>query len=385
MKIYFKKKVSLIIILILFYFVYTPLFIYKEIYNNIGYNYDLNETLFQAAKHSHYFVSNSHNGILTQKIPYKINKNPELSVIIPMFNSEKYIKRAILSVQNQNYTNFELIIINDCSIDNSIKIVNKLSRTDKRIKIINNIKNMGLFYSRCIGVLESKGKYILPLDSDDMYLVHDTLYFTSIELKKNNIDFLMFRGILSFNYSNFFINKDLKLFRDDIKRNEIIYQPSIGKNCYMQCSLQATCIFHKLYRKAINVYGKIHLYDHITYFEDCIMNYIIHQYAESFEKYIKIGYLYIYRESSSSHTESYINKIKSQIYYIEVLYNYSKYSKENRLLGIRDLIDLMKTKHFKEAIEDQKIKALLNSLLDLIKLDKSVSTKNKTFIELGIA
>ena len=385
MKIYFKKKVSLIIILILFYFVYTPLFIYKEIYNNIGYNYDLNETLLQAAKHSHYFVNNSHNGILTQKIPYEINKNPELSVIIPMFNSEKYIKRAILSVQNQNYTNFELIIINDCSIDNSNKIVNKLSRTDKRIKIINNIKHMGQFYSRCIGVLKSKGKYILPLDSDDMYLVHDTLYFTSIELKKNKVDFLIFRGIRSLNYSNFFINKDLKLFRGHIKRNEIIYQPSIGKNCYMKCSLQATCIFYKLYRKVINVYGKIHLYDHITYFEDCIMNYIIHQYAESCEKFIKIGYLYIYRESSSSHSEFYINKIKSKIYYIEVLYNYSKYSKENRLLGIRDLIDLMKEKHFKEAIEDQKIKSLLNSLVDLIRLDKSISTKNKTFIELGIA
>ena len=153
----------------------------------------------------------------------------------------------------------------------------------------------------------------------------------------------------------------------------------------MNCLFHATCIFHKLYRKAINVYGKIHLYDHITYFEDCIMNYIIYQYAESCEKYIKIGYLYIYRESSCSHTELDINKIKSKIYYIEVLYNYSKYSKENRLLGIRDLIDLMKEKHFKEAIKDQKIKDLLNSLVDLIRLDKSISTKNKTFIELGIA
>ena len=185
MKIYFKKKASLIIFLILFYFLCTPPFIYKAIYNNIDNNYALKETLLQAAKRSHYFVNNSQNGILTQKIPYEINKNPELSVIIPLFNSEKYIKRAILSVQNQNYTNYELIIVNDCSIDNSIKIVNKLSRIDKRIKIINNIKNMGIFYSRCIGVLKSKGKYILTLDNDDMFLIHDTLYFINIELKKN--------------------------------------------------------------------------------------------------------------------------------------------------------------------------------------------------------
>ena len=384
MKIYFEKKASFILILVLFYFVYMPPYIYKSIYNSIDYHYDLNETLLQAAKHSHYFVYNANKGILTHKIPHKIDKNPELSVVIPMFNSEKFINRAILSVQNQNFTNFEIIIINDCSSDNSFRIVNKLSKIDKRIKIINNIKKMGTFYSRCIGALKSKGKYILPLDSDDMYLVHDTLYFTSIELKKNKIDILIFRGILSFNFTNFFINKDLSLFRNNIIKNEIIYQPTIGKNSYMKCSLQATCIFHKLFKKVINIYGKIHLYDNITYFEDCIINYIIYQNAESCEQFVKVGYLYIYRESSNSHTEFYINKMKFQIYYIEVLLKYSKFSKKNRLLAVRDLIKLMKTKYFKETIEDKKIKILLNSLVELIKLDKSVSTENKTFIRMGI-
>ena len=386
MKIYFEKKASFIIILVLFYFVYMPPYIYKSIYNSIDYHYDLNETLLQAAKHSHYFVYNANKGILTHKIPHKIDKNPELSVVIPMFNSEKFINRAILSVQNQNFTNFELIIINDCSSDNSFRIVNKLSKIDKRIKIIkyDNIKKMGTFYSRCIGALKSKGKYILPLDSDDMYLVHDTLYFTSIELKKNKIDILIFRGILSFNFTNFFINKDLSLFRNNIIKNEIIYQPTIGKNSYMKCSLQATCIFNKLFKKVINIYGKIHLYDNITYFEDCIINYIIYQNAESCEQFVKVGYLYIYRESSNSHTEFYINKMKFQIYYIEVLLKYSKFSKKNRLLAVRDLIKLMKTKYFKETIEDKKIKILLNSLVELIKLDKSVSIENKTFIQMGI-
>ena len=107
MKIYFEKKASFILILVLFYFVYMPPYIYKSIYNSIDYHYDLNETLLQAAKHSHYFVYNANKGILTHKIPHKIDKNPELSVVIPMFNSEKFINRAILSVQNQNYTIYE--------------------------------------------------------------------------------------------------------------------------------------------------------------------------------------------------------------------------------------------------------------------------------------
>ena len=91
-----------------------------------------------------------------------------------MYNIERFINRTILSVQNQNFDNFEIILINDFSTDNSFNIVKELSQKDKRIKIINNIIKKGSLYSRCIGTLISKGKYIFPLDSDDLYLI--TIY-----------------------------------------------------------------------------------------------------------------------------------------------------------------------------------------------------------------
>ena len=98
-----------------------------------------------------------------------LNDNPKISVIIPIYNSEKIINSTIKSVQNQNMLDIEIILVNDFSTDNSLLLIQKLKETDPRIKIINNEKNMGILYSRCIAVLQAKGKYILNLDHDDFF------------------------------------------------------------------------------------------------------------------------------------------------------------------------------------------------------------------------
>ena len=70
-------------------------------------------------------------------------------------------------------TKIEIILINDYSIDDTYNIIKNLQKYDKRIKIINNNKNMGAFYSRAIAALISKGEYIFGLDNDDMYFYQD--------------------------------------------------------------------------------------------------------------------------------------------------------------------------------------------------------------------
>lgn len=97
-------------------------------------------------------------------------KKPLVSVIIPIYNAEKYIKQCIESVRIQTYSNLELICINDSSTDNSISIIQKLSQKDQRILIIQNKVNKGLSYSRNIGIQHSHGEYILFLDSDDVLI-----------------------------------------------------------------------------------------------------------------------------------------------------------------------------------------------------------------------
>lgn len=91
-----------------------------------------------------------------------------VSVIMPVYNAENYIREAIDSILTQSYGNFELIIINDCPTDNSMDIVYKY--TDKRIKIFNNKVNSGIAYSRNIGLEHSQGKYIALMDDDDISL-----------------------------------------------------------------------------------------------------------------------------------------------------------------------------------------------------------------------
>ena len=99
---------------------------------------------------------------------YKEFVNPRVTVIIPVYNCQNSIKQAITSIQNQKMIDIEIILVNDKSKDDSLKIIKNIQKYDKRIKIINNKKNMGTLYSRSIGVLQSKGNYIFPLDNDDM-------------------------------------------------------------------------------------------------------------------------------------------------------------------------------------------------------------------------
>lgn len=95
-----------------------------------------------------------------------MNKDPLISVIVPAYNSSKYVKKCIQSVLNQDYNNFELIVVNDGSTDNTLEILNTLSKKDNRIKVLNQ-KNSGVSSARNLGLSNSSGEYITFLDSDD--------------------------------------------------------------------------------------------------------------------------------------------------------------------------------------------------------------------------
>lgn len=90
---------------------------------------------------------------------------PFFSVIIPVYNKEKYVQAAVKSVLNQTFTDFELIIVNDCSTDNSRKEVSKI--ISEQIKIIEHLENKGLSASRNTGIKNATGNFITFLDADD--------------------------------------------------------------------------------------------------------------------------------------------------------------------------------------------------------------------------
>ncbi len=113
-----------------------------------------------------------------------------ISVIIPVHNDEKYIQETILSVINQSYQNFEIIIVNDCSTDNSKKIIEK-NLTDK-IFLINLKTNMGVAKARNIALKKATGEYITFLDADDVW--HKDKLKTQLDIMiKNNLNFTFTR------------------------------------------------------------------------------------------------------------------------------------------------------------------------------------------------
>lgn len=97
------------------------------------------------------------------------NKNPIISVVMPVYNAENYLDEAIESILNQTYQDFEFIIINDGSEDKSLEIIEKYQKQDKRIVLISR-ENKGLIESLNEGIEKASGKYIARMDADDISL-----------------------------------------------------------------------------------------------------------------------------------------------------------------------------------------------------------------------
>lgn len=118
------------------------------------------------------------------------NEIPFFSIIMPVYNAENYIEKSINSVLDQTFTNFELIIIDDCSKDDSYSICEKFKK-DKRIILKRNDNNLGVADTRNYGIRLSKGVYITFLDADD-YLEEKLLEIVFKCLKNRNIDYLKY-------------------------------------------------------------------------------------------------------------------------------------------------------------------------------------------------
>lgn len=161
--------------------------------------------------------------------------NELISVIIPVHNGEKYIKECLDSVINQSYKNIEILIVNDCSDDDSIKIIKKIK--DKRIKIINLDQRSGVSTARNKGIELSKGKYITFLDSDD--------YWTLDKLER---EYEFIKG-KAFIYSGYAFLKGDKVHKVKVP-TEITYKKTL-KNTTIFTS---TVMFNMNYLKKDDIY-----------------------------------------------------------------------------------------------------------------------------------
>lgn len=111
----------------------------------------------------------------------------KVSVVVTVYNVEKYIQRCIVSIQNQTIKDIEIVVVDDGSPDNSMNIVEEIARNDDRIKVIRHEKNMGLMWARKTGYMAANGEYIAFCDSDD-YLPEDSIELLLNEAEKTQAD-----------------------------------------------------------------------------------------------------------------------------------------------------------------------------------------------------
>ncbi|WP_318529556.1 glycosyltransferase family 2 protein [Campylobacter sp. CNRCH_2015_0814] len=127
----------------------------------------------------------------------------QISIILPTYNVEKYIARALESCTNQTFKDIEIIVVDDVGNDKSIDIAKEYASKDNRIKIIHNEENLGTFASRNIGVLNSSSPYIMFLDPDDYLELNACEECINALNKEKNIDLIWFnflydkQGIIS--------------------------------------------------------------------------------------------------------------------------------------------------------------------------------------------
>ena len=300
--------------------------------------------------------------------------SPKFSIVIPLYNCEKSIYYPILSIQKQNMSEYEIILINDFSNDSTSDIIQSLKQLDKRIKIINNNKNQGTLYSRCIGTLIAKGEYIFPLDNDDMIFEEDIFYYLYKITQKRKYDIIGFKAINVKSYSEK-ITKIEDLFNYVFPDNLIVLQPELktwlfridGKINPHDITIWGKIFKSKIYINAINLLGKKKYSVYMSWAEDFSMNYIIFNIAESFIFSHKYGIMHLTSFSTASFTQPINNHFFGEIFLINICFDFSQ-NNEDKNYSVHILLTTIKSYYkYKSSINKNNMQYFNNTISKILK------------------
>lgn len=244
-----------------------------------------------------------------------------ISIIVPVYNAEAYIKDTIISVQKQTYTNWELILVIDGSPDNSAKICKELALNDSRIKVYEQ-KNSGVNRARFNGLKQSTSDFVTFLDSDDLL----PIYSIETMLYEINKGYDIVKGIVSINKELFSNNCEKDIHRIDLTKQEFLKKIFLGDLDPYICG---SCFRKSLFDENIFLLCENNV---ISIGEDWIINLYI---GKKIQKACIINKnTYIYRENpngvmntsimSQSYSLKINNIINSIIDYNTIEWNYLK-------------------------------------------------------------
>ena len=302
---------------------------------------------------------------------YKYIKKPRASVIMPLYNCEKTIEHSIRSIQYQNMTKVEIILVNDFSKDNTSKIIKEIQKNDKRIKIVNNHENKGTLYSRSLGVLFSKGKYIFNLDNDDMYFDYDVFDIMCKKLRRTDLDAVGFLTVNLYNYTaNISRMKNIYSYQ---YKNELFLNKSRlstwiikfkGKFLVHNNMIWDKCIKSKIYKKAIYKMGIARITKKISWAEDTSIIFLIFKIAKSFLYVHKYGMAHFKGNTTTTFTQPIESRIYGDIFFLDLIFDFTKNKDKNLVVG--QAIYIYKRYNFNKFINDRNsiyLRFVLNKII----------------------
>lgn len=304
------------------------------------------------------------------------NTNPNLSIIIPLYNCQNSIRRSIFSVQAQNFKNYEIILINDYSNDNTSLIVNELIEKDKRIKIINNKKNMGILYSRSIGALRAKGKYILSLDNDDIYYDQNLFYKIFNVAESKNYDIVEFK---CFDIKKYSTQIKLSEIRDSAFNNHpenlTLKQPELGifpiskgeKYYSNDYHIWGKYIKTNIYQKAVNILTEKNYSFYNCWTEDISILFIIMNIAKTFIFVGLYGIIHLDFQQTTTYTLHYSKKLMSELFLLDIILKYIQNIETNKKYILQKLCKILKSKymHFLNMEHKKYLKIIMEKILQI--------------------
>ena len=314
---------------------------------------------------------------------YEYINFPKASIIIPIYNCEETIEASIRSIQYQNFTKIEIILVNDFSDDNTPKIISNLQKNDKRIKIVNNKSNRGTLYSRSLGALMSRGKYIFNLDNDDMYFDFDVFDEIYKKIRTEKLDIVGFLTVNIFNY-NTKIKKMKNLYTYQYEEDLFLKQPELstwmikfkGNFLVHNNMIWDKCIKSKLYKDALSSIGMDRISKFIIWGEDTSIVFIILSLAKSFQYIYKYGIAHFKGNTTASNTEPIFLKIYGDIFFLDIAFDFSKNNTEEKNLVIGQAFYIYKRYNFNVFNNDTNSIYLRQVLNKIIKC-KYLNKKNK--------
>ena len=358
-----KRSIYLYIISFLIILSFIFFFIYKSFFHKNEAEIEDDKILFNKTTDKNYeeefndiqnYMDLIFKGIKLDKDKiYYPSKKPKISIVITSYNGEGFLKTAILSIQNQDLKDIEIVIVDDDSKDNSVNLIKEIMKTEPRIVLYQNKENKGMLYTKSRGILLAKGKYVLVLDEDDMFVQRDAFSSLYAEAERYNLDVAVFGG----KHSGFRMPR-FKKNNESNNKNIIITQPDSHNYMYTIDSkgmvrqnagiLVTNFMKTKIIQKAIKKIDEKNMNTKMLHHDDYIIVFLLTRTANRIKHINRLFYVWLKIWKNSNPKIKFRNQIKeydlsnnekcsSYINFLEILFKNTENTVEDKKIAFSQL------------------------------------------------